>query len=376
MGHLREKEIQGEKRNKPPFRYDHVGSLLRPERLKKARLEKAAGNISQDQLRAIENEEITRIVEKQKEIGLAAVTDGELRRAWWHLDFLENLSGVTGYEAEHGLQFHGKQTKTHAIKVTGKLDFSGHPMLEDFTFLQRTAGSHTAKMTIPSPSLIRNRAEIAPGLYQDDDELSHDLAQTYKKAIQAFYDAGCRYLQIDDTSWGMFCSEEQKERLRANGKDPERLMTVCAETLNEALAGRPDDLTVTMHICRGNFRSTWIYSGGYEPVAERVFGGINVDGFFLEFDSDRSGGFEPLRFVNRNDVQIVLGLITSKFGELENPDDVKRRIEEASRYVDMNQLCLSPQCGFASTEEGNLLTEEQQWAKLRHVVEIAQDVWK
>ena len=375
MGELKVNEIQGSNRIKPPFRYDHVGSLLRPERLKEARLQKTAGEITADRLREVENEEIARIVEKQKEIGLLAVTDGELRRAWWHLDFLENLEGVTGYEADQGLHFHGKETKTHAVKVTGKLDFSGHPMLEDYKFLQSIAGSHAAKMTIPSPSLLRNRASKAPGVYLDEEEFTHDLAQTYKKAIRAFYDAGCRYLQIDDTSWGMFCSEEQKDQLRANGRDPDRLMELCAETLNGALADRPDDLTVTMHICRGNFRSTWIYSGGYEPVAETIFG-LDVDGFFLEFDSDRSGGFEPLRFVNRKDQQIVLGLITSKFCELENPDDVKRRIEEASRFVDINQLCLSPQCGFASTEEGNLLTEEQQWAKLRHVIDIAQAVWK
>lgn len=366
---------EARKRTKPPFRFDHVGSLLRPERLKEARQQKAAGVITAEQLREIENEEITRIVAKQKDIGLLAVTDGELRRAWWHFDFLENLVGVTGYEAERGLQFHGKETKTHAVKVTGKLDFNGHPMLEDFKFLLSQAGDRIAKMTIPSPNMLRVRAAGISDIYEDEDEWTHDLAETYRKAIRAFYEAGCRYLQIDDTSWGLFCSEEHKEQLRAAGRDPEKLAARCAETLNEALKGRPEDLTVTMHICRGNFRSTWIYSGGYEPVSEYIFN-IDVDGLFLEFDSDRAGGFEPLRFVNRNDLQIVLGLITSKYGELENPDVVKRRVEEASRFVDINQLCLSPQCGFASTEEGNLVNEEQQWAKLRHVVEIAESIWK
>jgi methionine synthase II (cobalamin-independent) len=364
------------KRKQPPFRADQVGSLLRPERVKKARLRRDSGEINAEQLRTIENEEITRIVEKQKEVGLEAVTDGELRRAWWHLDFLENLDGVEGYEAESGIQFHDQQTKTHAVKVTGKVDFSDHPMLEHFKFLQSIAGKHTAKMTIPSPSMLRVRAGVARGVYDDPDEFSHDLALAYKKAIKAFYDAGCRYLQLDDTAWAAFCSDEQKEKMRVQGSDPDDLIARCAKTVNMAIADRPDDLNITMHICRGNFRSSWIYSGGYEPVAETLFDGLNIDGFFLEYDSDRAGGFEPLRFVKRKDLQIVLGLVTSKYPELENSEDVKHRIEEATRFVPLDQLCLSTQCGFASTEEGNLLTEEQQWAKLRHVVEIAQDVWK
>jgi 5-methyltetrahydropteroyltriglutamate--homocysteine methyltransferase len=363
-------------RKEPPFRADQVGSLLRSERIKKARLQKAAGDITAEQLRLIENEEITRIVEKQKEIGLQAVTDGEFRRAWWHFDFLENLDGVEGYDTESGIQFHQKQTKSYAAKVKSKLDFTHHPMLEDYKFLHSIAGVHTAKMTIPSPSMLHFRGEIEKSAYSDKEEFFHDLAQTYKKAIQAFYDAGCRYLQLDDTSWAYLCSEEQKEQIRTRGLDPDELSALYAKTINEAVADRPDDLRITMHICRGNFRSTWISSGGYEPVAETLFDNLDIDGFFLEYDSDRAGGFEPLRFVKRPDLQIVLGLVTSKFGELENPEDIKRRIDEASRFVDLNQLSLSPQCGFASTEEGNLLTEEQQWAKLRHVVEIAQDVWK
>ncbi|WP_085522474.1 5-methyltetrahydropteroyltriglutamate--homocysteine S-methyltransferase [Tuberibacillus sp. Marseille-P3662] len=363
-------------RQKPPYRADQVGSLLRSERIKTARSQKTAGDISAEQLRLIENEEITRIVEKQKEIGLQAVTDGEFRRSWWHFDFLEGLDGVESYEADTGIQFQQQQTKARAIKVTGKLDFTDHPMLEDYKFLHSIAGDHTAKMTIPSPSMLHFRGEIDEHAYRDQEAFFHDLALTYKKAIQAFYDAGCRYLQLDDTSWAYFCSEEQKEQMRARGLDPNELTTLYAKMINEAIADRPNDLTITMHICRGNFRSTWIASGGYEPVAETLFAGLNIDGFFLEYDSDRAGGFEPLRFVQRPDLQVVLGLITSKFGELENPEDIKRRIDEASRFVDVNQLCLSPQCGFASTEEGNLLTEDQQWAKLRHGIDIAQDVWK
>ncbi|OPG15283.1 5-methyltetrahydropteroyltriglutamate--homocysteine S-methyltransferase [Ferroacidibacillus organovorans] len=360
----------------PPFRADQVGSLLRPERLKQARAMKATGAMSADQLRQIEDEEIQRIVAIQKEIGLQSVTDGEFRRAWWHFDFLEGLDGVEPFEADHGIQFHQVQTGSRGIRVTGKLGFTHHPMLEHFAFLKSLTGDATAKMTIPSPSMLHFRGTIDHPAYDDTALFFHDLAQAYKQAIRAFYDAGCRYLQLDDTSWAYFCSTEQVAELRTKGQDPEQLKRLYAQTINAAVADRPDDLTITMHICRGNFRSTWIASGGYEPVAEMLFGGLNIDGFFLEYDSERAGGFEPLRFVKRPDLRMVLGLVTSKFGELEDPDTIKRRIDEAARYVPMNQLCLSPQCGFASTEEGNLLSEEQQWAKLRHVVKIAEDVWK
>ncbi|GKU83845.1 5-methyltetrahydropteroyltriglutamate--homocysteine S-methyltransferase [Niallia sp. NCCP-28] len=358
------------------FRADQVGSLLRSDAIKKARLQSSAGEISLEQLRKIEDNEIARIVQKQKEIGLQAVTDGEFRRAWWHFDFLENLVGVNGFWEGNGIQFHQKQTKSRAIKITNKLDFGNHPMLEDYKYLHQTAKDHVAKFTIPSPSMLHFRGEIDKSVYPDEEEFFDDLAKTYKKGLQTFYDAGCRYLQLDDTSWAYLCSKEQKEQLRAKGLNPDYLIKMYLDTLNKAVAGRPDDLKITMHICRGNFRSTWISSGGYEPVAEQLFGHLNIDGFFLEYDNDRSGGFEPLRFVNKSDLNIVLGLITSKFGELESKDAIIKRIEEASQFVDLNQLCLSPQCGFASTEEGNLLTEEQQWSKLRHVVEISQEVWK
>ena len=370
------KTLTNSKQSSTIFRADQVGSLLRSDLVKQARLQKSAGDISADQLRSIEDQEISRIVQKQKEVGLQAVTDGEFRRAWWHFDFLEDLIGVEGFWTGNGIQFHKTQTKSRAIKVSGKLDFGAHPMLEDYKYLHHVAGDHTAKFTIPSPSMLHFRGEIDKAIYPDEAEFFDDLAKTYKKAIQAFYDAGCRYLQLDDTAWAYLCSEEQKEQLRAKGVDPDYLIRMYLQTLNQALADRPADLKVTMHICRGNFRSTWISSGGYEPVAEQLFGQLDIDGFFLEYDNDRAGGFEPLRFVTRPNLNIVLGLVTSKFGELESKDVIKKRIDEASRFVDLNQLCLSPQCGFASTEEGNLLTEEQQWSKLQHVVDISKEVWK
>ncbi|MCL6592652.1 MAG: 5-methyltetrahydropteroyltriglutamate--homocysteine S-methyltransferase [Alicyclobacillus sp.] len=360
---------------RPPFRADQVGSLLRPERIKLARQQRAAGQMDADQLEQIENEEIARVVTRQRDIGLQAVTDGEFRRAWWHFDFLENLAGVEGFEAEQGIQFHQVQTKSKGVRVVGKIGFSNHPMLRHFQYLKQVAGPAVAKMTIPSPSMLHFRGTFTPGVYSDEDAFFHDLAQAYRQAIRSFYDAGCRYLQLDDTSWAYLCSAEQRQQMRAKGWDPDQLAQRYARTINEAVQDRPSDLTLTMHICRGNFRSTWIASGGYEPVAEVLFSGVNIDGFFLEYDTERAGGFEPLRYVQRPDVKIVLGLITTKVGTLERPDDLKRRIDEATRYVPLEQLCLSPQCGFASTEEGNLLSEDEQWAKLELVVKVARDVW-
>ncbi|MEC0315130.1 5-methyltetrahydropteroyltriglutamate--homocysteine S-methyltransferase [Bacillus subtilis] len=371
--------VEGQKtenQRKAPFRADHVGSLLRSVPVKKSRQKKAAGEMTAEQLRDIENQEITRIVEKQKEIGLDVVTDGEFRRSWWHYDFLEGLDGVELFIPAEGIQFHNKKTKARSIKVTGKLDFTSHPALADYQFLHEIAGNATPKLTIPSPNMLFFGEKADKGIYDDQEEYFHDLAQAYKKAIKAFYDAGCRYLQLDDTSWSLFFEEKGREVVRALGGDPETLPAIFAKTINDAVADRPDDLTITMHICRGNFRSTWAASGGYDAVAETILDGLNLDGLFLEYDDNRSGNFDPLRFVKRKDLQIVLGLITSKYGELENPEDVKRRINEAARFVSLDQLCLSPQCGFASTEEGNLLTEEQQWAKLRHVIDIANDVWR
>ena len=365
-----------EKVVRAPFKGDHVGSFLRPERLKQARLQKAKGEITGEELRKIEDEEIVKLVDKQKAIGLQAVTDGDFRRSWWHFDFLEGLDGVEGFETDKGLQFDGVETKARGIKVTGKVGFSDHYMIEHFKFLKSVAGDSVAKFTIPSPNMLFFRAAIDDGVYESDEALIDDLIGAYQGFIQALYDEGCRYLQIDDTSWATFFSEEGRASIEAKGKNPEKVAKLCARAVNESIAKRPEDMLLTMHICRGNFKSTFMTRGSYEEISETIFGKLNVDGLFLEFDDERSGGFEPLRHVNRSDLSIVLGLITSKSGELEDPEQVKARIKEASQYVPLEQLCLSPQCGFASTEEGNLLTEEQQWDKLRHVLKISKDVWK
>ena len=362
---------------RPPFRADHVGSLLRTAPLKEARAKHQAGSITAATLRALEDQEIEGIVKRQEEIGLELATDGEFRRSWWHFDFLKGLGGVESYTTDHGIQFHGVQTRAEGVHVTGKIGFSGHPMLDHFRFLK----DHTrvaAKMTIPSPSVLHfrgGRDAISRQVYPDVEEFFDDLAKAYRKAVRAFADAGCRYLQLDDTVWAYLCSEEQRQQARQRGDDPEKLPGIYARMINYAIAGRPADMTITMHSCRGNFRSTFIASGGYEFVAEQLLGHTGLDGYFLEYDTDRAGGFEPLRFFPKGNKQVVLGLVTSKFGKLENKDDIKRRIDEATKYVALDQLCLSPQCGFASTEEGNVLAEDEQWAKLRMIVELADEVW-
>ncbi len=314
---------------------------------------------------------------KQAEVGLQSATDGEFRRSWWHFDFLAGLDGCKLVQLDHGIAFHGVQTKAETVNVVGKVGWPAHhPMIEHFNFLK----SHTdlvPKMTIPSPSVLHFRSgfNAIKAIYPDIDEFFDDAAAAYGKAIRAFYDAGCRYLQLDDVVWAYLCSEEQREQAKARGDDVDRLQERYARTINKALESKPADMTITMHVCRGNFRSTWVSSGGYEPVAETLLAGVNLDGYFLEYDTERAGGFEPLRFLPKGDKMVVLGLITSKSGTLENKDDVKKRIDEATKYVALDQLCLSPQCGFASTEEGNVLTEEAQWAKLREIVEIAHEVW-
>jgi 5-methyltetrahydropteroyltriglutamate--homocysteine methyltransferase len=364
-------------RTRPPFRADQVGSLLRTPALKDARARRERGEITPAALRAVEDREIERIIARQTEIGLQAVTDGEFRRSWWHFDFLKGLDGVEGFTTGQGIQFQGVQTRAEGVRVTGKVGFSGHPMLDHFRFLAQHARV-LPKMTIPSPSVLHfrgGRAGISREAYPDLDQFFDDLARAYQKAVRAFADAGCRYLQLDDTVWGYLCSTEQREHARQRGDDPTGLPAIYARMINTAIEGRPADMTITTHVCRGNFRSTWISEGGYEPVAETLLGAVNVDGYFLEYDTDRAGGFEPLRFLPKDGKQVVLGLITSKSGTLEATDAVKRRIDEATRYVALDRLCLSPQCGFASTEEGNVLTEDQQWAKLRRIVEIAGEVW-
>jgi 5-methyltetrahydropteroyltriglutamate--homocysteine methyltransferase len=364
-------------RTRPPFRADQVGSLLRTPTLKEARADRERGEITAEALRAIEDGEIERVVGKQEEVGLQAVTDGEFRRSWWHFDFLKGLDGVEGYTTGQGIQFQGVQTRAEGVRVVGKVGFSGHPMLEHFRFLKRHARA-IPKVTIPSPSVLHfrgGRAGISREAYPDLDQFFEDLAQAYRKAVRAFADAGCRYLQLDDTVWGYLCSGEQREQARQRGDDPTDLPAIYAGMINTAIEGRPADMTITTHVCRGNFRSTWISEGGYEPVAETLLGAVNVDGYFLEYDTERAGGFEPLRLLPKGPKHVVLGLLTSKSGALETKDAVKRRIDEATKFVESDQLCLSPQCGFASTEEGNVLTEDQQWAKLRLIVETAREVW-
>jgi 5-methyltetrahydropteroyltriglutamate--homocysteine methyltransferase len=360
-----------------PFRADHVGSFLRTAAIKEARAKREAGQITAEQLTAVEDTEIRKIIAKQEECGLKLATDGEFRRSWWHFDFLSRLDGVEMKQIEHGIQFAGVQTKAERPDIVGKVGFSGHPMLEHFKFLAANTRV-MPKMTIPSPTLMHfrfGRASISKTLYPDLDELFDDLGNAYAKAVKAFYDAGCRYLQFDDTIWAFLCSEKERAQSRQRGDNPDELPAKYAKMINQALAAKPADMTITTHVCRGNFRSTWISEGGYEPVAETLFGSLNYDGFFLEYDTERAGGFEPLRFVRKGNQQIVLGLVSSKLGELEKKGDLKRRIDEASKFVAPDQLCLSPQCGFASTEEGNLLSEDQQWAKLRMIVEVANDVW-
>jgi 5-methyltetrahydropteroyltriglutamate--homocysteine methyltransferase len=364
-------------RSRPPFRADHVGSLLRPAALKNARKMHADRAISDVELRQIEDEEIRKIIARQEEIGLQAVTDGEFRRSWWHFDFLRKLDGVDGFRAAEGIQFHGVQTRAEGVRVTGRIGFSGHPMIDHFKFLKANAKA-VPKMTIPSPPVLHfrvGRKEISSKAYPKLDAFFDDLGRAYRKAVKAFYDAGCRYLQFDDTVWAYLCSKEQLQLARDRGEEVEKLPRIYAEVINNAIADKPPDMAITTHVCRGNFRSQWISEGGYEPVAERLLAGVNYDGYFLEYDTTRAGGFEPLRFLPKGKKVVALGLVTSKTGALEDADAIKRRIDEATKYVAIEQLALSPQCGFASTEEGNLLTEEEQWAKLSMIAEIARDVW-
>ena len=364
-------------RTSAPFRADHVGSILRSAPVKQARAKRDKGEFTAAELKAVEDREIDKIVRKQEEVGLQLATDGEYRRSWWHFDFYSMLDGVELYELDHGIQFQGMQTKAQSIRITGKLGFSNHPMLEHFKYLK----AHTRvvpKMTIPSPSVMHFRLEpgaVNKQFYADRDAIFDDLGKAYRQAVRAFYDAGCRYLQFDDTAWAYLCSKEEMRKAKERGMNVDGLAQNYTRLLNQSLEGKPADMVITTHICRGNFRSTWIAEGGYEPVAELLFGGVNYDGYFLEYDTDRAGGFEPLRFLPKGNKIVVLGLVTSKSGTLEKKDAVKRRIEEAGKYADIEQFCFSPQCGFASTEEGNILAEDEQWAKFRMIVELSREVW-
>jgi 5-methyltetrahydropteroyltriglutamate--homocysteine methyltransferase len=364
-------------RTTPPFRADHVGSLLRPPELKEARARRERGEITPEELKAVEDAAIERVIARQAELGLRSATDGEFRRAMWHFDFLERLDGVVSFRSDHGISFKGGlETRPKGLRVTGKVGFSGHPMVDHFRFLRERTPA-TAKMTIPSPSVLHfrgGRRAVSAEAYPDMEEFYRDLGLAYRGAVAAFAEAGCRYLQLDEVNLAYLCDPEQRQMLRDRGDDPECLPEVYATMINAAIAGRPADMRITMHLCRGNFRSSWIAQGGYEPVAELLFNEIGVDGYFMEFDTGRAGGFEPLRFVPKGKA-VVLGVVTSKAGALEDVAYLERRIDEAARFVDLGQLCLSPQCGFASTEEGNVLTEGEQWAKLARIVEVAAKVW-
>ncbi|MCF8475822.1 MAG: 5-methyltetrahydropteroyltriglutamate--homocysteine S-methyltransferase [Pseudolabrys sp.] len=364
-------------RTSPPFRADHVGSLLRTAPLKDARAKRERGEISPEQLKEVEDREIIGIIKKQEEVGLHAVTDGEFRRAFWNYDFLGELDGVEAYLGERKIKFEGINPKPMMLRVTGKLGtFSGHPMLAHFKFVQEHARA-TAKMTIPSPSSLHfryGRDAVPAGIYPDMSEFYRDLGASYRQAVRAFADAGCRYLQLDEVNFTYLCDPKLREQVANRGDDPSSLPMIYADMINAAISDIPSDMAITMHLCRGNFQSTFVASGGYEPVAEILFNTIKVHGYFMEYDSERAGGFEPLRLVPKGKT-VVLGLVTSKSGTLESKDALKRRIDEAAKFIPLEQLCLSPQCGFASTEEGNILAEDEQWAKLAMIAEVAEEVW-
>jgi 5-methyltetrahydropteroyltriglutamate--homocysteine methyltransferase len=365
----------------PPFRAEHVGSFLRPPAIHEARARFRAGDLGEAGLREIEDREIEAMIPKLAETGIRSITDGEFRREWFHLDFLRQLGGIT-IEGMIAATSDSEQTVHQApprITVTGRLTHERPIQVADFEFIAARCPEGTVpKVAIPSPTMAHfrgGRAGIDIESYPDLDEFFEDLAQVYRDEIAALYGAGCRYVQLDDTNLAYLCDPGMRQGAIDRGDDPDELPRTYAALINAALDGRPDDLTVGVHLCRGNFRSTYFASGGYEPVAEVLFNDLAVDAYFLEYDDERSGDFAPLRFVPDTKT-VVLGLVTSKFPELEPADELAARIDEASRYVPLERLCLSPQCGFSSTIHGNVMSEEQQWAKLRHVVSVAGDVWR
>jgi len=368
-------------RTQPPFRADHVGSLLRPPRLLEARARRRAGAIDDAELAHIEDEAIREVIGLQEDLGLESVTDGEFRRTWWHLDFLEKFANVTVIPPSVKVKFH-----THAgdveleppgLRVDGRLARPAPIFVEHFRFV-KGATRRTAKQTIPSPSMMHfrgGRRAISADAYPDMEAFYADLARVYREEVTALAEAGCRYLQLDEVNLAYLCDAKLREQVRAGiGEDPATLPRIYGRLINAVIAGRPADMKVTMHLCRGNFQSAWVAEGGYEPVAEILFNEIGVDGYFLEYDDARSGSFEPLRFVPKGKI-VVLGLVTTKLGALEGKDMLKRRIDEAARFVPLEQLALSPQCGFSSTVEGNRITVADQIAKLKLVVETAREVW-
>ncbi len=360
---------------RPPFRADHVGSLLRPTGLHEARARAARGEIDRAALRGVEDEAIRGAVALQESVGLESITDGEFRRDWWHIDFIRGFDGVETSSQTFGVSFVGADEQPPLMKVTGKIRRSRPSMLDHFTFL-KAATTRTAKFCLPSPVMLHARGDrpTLRATYPDLDEFWSDLTAAYRQEILDLCHAGCTYLQIDDTTVAMMCDPKVRETVRRLGDDPERLPGMYAEQVNAVLRDVPRDVTVAIHTCRGNFKSTWMASGGYDPVAETVFSRMNVRAFFLEYDTDRAGGFEPLRFVPKGK-KVVLGLISSKVPALESKDDLKRRIESAAKYVPLENLCLSPQCGFSSTHHGNKVSVDDQKRKLGLALEVAREVW-
>jgi 5-methyltetrahydropteroyltriglutamate--homocysteine methyltransferase len=369
-------------RTKPPFRADHVGSLLRPKRLLQARDEFAAGKLDANGLRQVEDDAIRDIVAKQESVGLQSATDGEFRRESWHMDFIYQLDGITKESGYIAVKFFNEDGEIEftpaALHIDGKLGLSHTIFGDAFSFLRDAVTSNVPKLTIPSPSMVHYRggkAAIDESVYPELDGFWADLTAAYGEEVRRLGELGCTYLQFDDTSLAYMNDPHQREYIASIGGDPERQHVEYIHHINEALAGRPEGMSVTTHMCRGNFRSSWAAEGSYDFVAEALLNELEVDGFFMEWDDERSGGFEPLRFLPKGDKHVVLGLVTTKRGELESKDELKRRIDEAAKHAPIEQLCLSPQCGFSSTVEGNVLTEDEQWAKLALIVEVAEEVW-
>lgn len=369
------------RRGEPPFRADHVGSLLRPRRLLDARARHAEGALDDQELRSIEDDAIRDVVRMQEEVGLSSATDGEFRRASWHMDFIYQLGGITKAPGDLSVTFHNEQGDIEftpaALQVSGKVGLDRTIFADDFAFLRDTVTTNTPKLTMPSPSMVHYRggqASIDSDVYPDTEEFWNDLSAAYAEQIRRIGELGCSYLQLDDTSLAYLNDPRQRAMIDQRGDNGDSIHRRYISQINAALAGRPEGMRITTHMCRGNFRSSWVAEGGYDYIAEELFGNLGVDGYFLEFDDARSGGFEPLRFVPQGKY-VALGLVTTKRGALESKDDLKRRIEEASRYIPLEQLCLAPQCGFSSTFEGNDLTYDEQVAKLRLIVETAAEVW-
>lgn len=364
-----------------PFKFDIIGSFLRPEELKQARKDYEEGRINKDALNKIEDRTITELIEKQKQVGLPVITDGEFRRSSWHLDFMWAFQGVGHEEAKAGIPFHGEIALIDDTFLTGKVSINHHPFVEHFKFIKQFEDENTvARQTIPAPAqflfqmIIPNNWDSTKAIYQEEEELIEDIARGYKKVIHDLYEAGCRNIQFDDCTWGVCVDPNAQFILGTDENGLHKIIGKLIRINNLAMEGKPEDLVITTHICRGNFHSTWACQGGYDSVAKELFANENVDAFYLEFDDERSGDFKSLQYVSE-DKKVVLGLITTKSPILENKELIKKRIQEAKEYIPLERLCLSPQCGFASTEEGNKLTEEEQWEKIKLVKEIAKEVW-